>query len=290
MAILVAACASAGAASDGASTGSDGRADSFSLCGETTGPGPCSDWAPTPGPTRAPVGSSWHAAGNCWDHYSADRCQALAFAAAQQLAVGFDVITGIDIVSDPNPQPGPDFGHHTFLEVEIGGSRHQAVAIACPGISGAFDPKCMAEPVVPLGYPGGVKGSRGGYLDVPDGYTPFPSLEPAAVADAQPIHIPSLLIPIDKMGPHTIDLGTASLPNGYLTEGTVAMADPWPSSVLFTDGVVLVVRPKGGGDAIGNLYATGWHHGTYAVDVTLTFDVAWFEPGASFTLVDIVVR
>jgi hypothetical protein len=104
------------------------------------------------------------------------------------------------------------------------------------------------------------------------------------------MRVARMVIQVVETGQRTIDLGTALLPNGYLTQGSFAMADPWPSSVLFATGPRLVVRPTDGGEPIWNVYETGWHHGTYEVDVALTFDVAWFEPGTSFTVVDLVVR
>jgi len=256
-------------------------------CGMVPEPVPCVDRAVgEPGPTS--VGQLHELAGTCISTSSADGCQALALAAATQLGVGFDAVRAIDVVPNPSPEQ-IDFAHRTFLSVElVDGSRHDVV-ISCPGVSGAYDPPCMAFPIVPLGYPRGNEGG-GGYTDTPENALPFPSLDPAAVANARPLRVASLPVPITVAGKTTIVVGTALLPNGYLAEGDFGLADPWPSNVLLNGGVILEVRPTAGGDPLFNLYAHGWHPGVESVTATITFGVAWFEPGATLPLVDIVVR
>jgi hypothetical protein len=278
---------------DGAATPPGATSTSSALPSPTTGycgmvpePVPCVDRAgDEPMPTS--VGEVRDVAGTCTTTFSADRCQALAFEAATQLGVGFDQVLAVDVVPNPSPEQ-IDFAHRTFLSVAlVDGSRHDVV-ISCPGIAGAYDPPCMAVPVVPLSYPRGSDGG-GGYTDTPEDALPFPSLDPAAVAGARPLRVASLLVPITATGPHSILVGTALLPNGYLAEGDFSLADPWPSDVLL-NGVNLEVRPTAGGDPLRNLYEHGWHPGVEEVAATITFDVAWFEPVATLPIVNIVVR
>jgi hypothetical protein len=227
-------------------------------------------------------------AGTCASKFSADRCQALAFAAATQLGVGFDQVRAVDVV--PNPSPIEiDFGHRTFLEVTLASGDRTSVVISCPGVAAAYDQQCMPEPVVGLSYPRGSAGG-GGYTDTPENATPFPSLDPAAVANARPLLVPSLPVPITATGTTTIVVGTALLANGYLAEGDFGLADAWPSNVLLASGITLEIRPTAGGEPLRNLYEHGWHAGVESVTATITFDVAWFEPGASLPIVNIVVR
>ena len=225
--------------------------------------------------------------GTCLASFSADRCQALAFGAATQAGVPFERVAAIDVVPNPSPDSMPDFAHRTFLEVTLADGRVLSMAISCPGIAAAFDPKCMPEPVVPLAYP---RPGSGGYTDTPENATPFPSLDPTAVDHARPLQVSQLVVPITALGRQTIVVGTAQLPNGYLAQGDFALSDPWPSSVLFNDGIRLEIRPTGGGSPLQNLYEHGWHEGVEQVEATITFDVAWFEPGATFTIVNVVVR
>jgi hypothetical protein len=145
----------------------------------------------------------------------------------------------------------------------------------------------MNEPTVPLGYP---RGKEGGYTDTPGNATPFPSLDQLAVANARPLRVASLVVPITSTGTRTIVVGKALLANGYLAEGDFSLSDPWPSNVLFNGDIQLEVRATASGAPLQNLYEHGWHDGVEEVEATITFDVAWFEPGASLTLIDIVVE
>src|SRR5207248_1998048 len=124
----------------------------------------------------------------------------------------------------------------------------------------------------------------------PENAPPFPSLDPAAVAKARPLLVASLPVPITSTGSRTIVVGTALLANGYLAEGDFGLADPWPSNVLLASGISLEVRPTAGGDPLRNLYEHGWHPGVEEVTATITFDVAWLEPGSTLPIVNIVVR
>jgi|GEM_PF-6592239 hypothetical protein len=293
-AVLLAGCYGGAVSPGGAATSPGPISTSGALPSPTTGycgmvpePVPCVDRAgDEPMPTS--VGQLHVLAGTCASTFSADRCQALAFAAATQLGVGFDHVLAIDVVPNPSPEE-IDFAHRTFLSIALAdGSRHDVV-ISCPGIAGAYDPPCMALPTVPLSFPRGSEGG-GGYTDTPENATPFPSLEPAAVAMARPLKVASLPISITSTGPYSILVGTALLPNGYLAEADFSLADPWPSNVLLRSGVSLEVRPTAGGDPLRNLYEHGWLSDVEEVAATITFDVAWFEPGASLPIVNIVVR
>jgi hypothetical protein len=243
---------------------------------------------PVTEPHSTAFGSPHPLGGTCSNTMTADRCQAMALHAAQELGVPFDAIASIDVVADPSPDP-MDRAHRVFLSIALlDGSTHD-VTVSCPGIAGAFDPPCMTDPAVSLGFAGGAEG-HSGYTDYPENATPFPSLDPVALGSARALRIASLPIAIAATGPQTLTVGTAGLPNGYLAEAMFGMVDPWPSNVLFNGSIRLEVRPTGGGDPLWNLYEHGWHAGVEEVQATITFDVAWFEPGATIELVDLVVR
>jgi hypothetical protein len=293
-AAVLAGCYGGAASPGGAATPPEAISTAGELPSPTTGycgmdpePVPCVDRAgDVPMPTS--VGQLHDLAGTCASKFSTDRCQALAFAAATQLGVGFDEVRTLDVV--PNPSPVEiDFAHRTFLEVGLASGERRSVVISCPGVAAAYDQQCMPEPVVGLSYPRGSDGG-GGYTDTPENATPFPALDPAAVANSRPLLVASLTVPITGTGTRTIVVGKALLANGYLGEGDFALADPWPSNVLLASGIRLEVRPTAGGDPLRNLYEHGWHPGVEEVTATITFDVAWFEPGASLPIVDIVVR
>lgn len=244
--------------------------------------------APATDPVNTPVGSPHTIAGSCMSSFSADRCQALALKAATELSIPFDSIAAIDVVPNPSPEQ-MDRAHRTFLSILLrDGSRH-GVTVSCPGISAAYDASCMPSPAVSLGYPGGVD-AHVGYTDFPENATPFPALDPGAVANAKALRIDTLVVPVSATGSQTMVVGRASLANGYLAEAQFALADPWPSDVLFKGGIRLEVRPVAGGEPLTNLYEHGWHAGVEDVEATITFDIAWFLPGATIPIVDLVVR
>jgi hypothetical protein len=243
---------------------------------------------PVTEPHLTAVGAPHPLQGSCGSKFSADRCQAMALHAAIELGVAFDGIEAIDVVPDPSP-PAMDRAHRVFLSITLADGSQHDVVISCPGVAGAYDPPCMSDPALPIGFPRGSEGG-GGYTDIPENATPFPALDPAAVAAARPLEIATLTIPITERGPRTVVLGKALLANGYLAQGSFAMADPWPSNVLFASGPRMEVRPAAGGGPLWNLYEHGWHEGVEEVEATITFDAAWFEPGAELSLVDVVVR
>ncbi|HET7180712.1 MAG TPA: hypothetical protein VFI15_00610 [Candidatus Limnocylindrales bacterium] len=278
---MVAGCAAPGLAQPTAPSGS-------SQSGATEPQPSVMHDTPVGEPVPTAVGSPHPLGGSCASQATADRCQAMAFAAAQQLALPFDDIASIAIVPNPSPE-AIDFAHRTFLSIGLADGSRQDVTISCPGVSGAYLPPCMTDPTVPIGFPRGSEGG-GGYTDTPENATPFPSLDAQAVADARALTIAQMSVPISATGVETIVVGQAQLANGYLAEGDFAMADPWPSDVLFATGPRLEIRPIDGGPALQNLYEHGWQDGVEHVEATITFDVAWFEPGATLELVDIVVR
>jgi len=223
----------------------------------------------------------------CAKAYSAARCDALAIGASDSLGVGFDQVRSILIV--PNPSPVQiDFAHRTFLAVTLDDGTTHSVVISCPGISGAFDPPCMLDPKIPVGGPGGL--DRCCYTDIPGDATPVPSANPAATSQSRALGVPRLVIPITRLGPQTMEVGRATLPNGLLRDGTVDLAEPWSFDVHFRSGILLVVTPVAGGPPLTNVYEHGWREGVEEVVATLTFDVTWFKPGASITAVNLVVR
>jgi hypothetical protein len=218
----------------------------------------------------------------CVGEFSADRCQALAVAAARELGAPIGTVT-IQVEDNPNPDPGQvDFANRVFLGVRLADGAVRSVVIKCPGISGGFVPECMTDPAVPLVWPQPL-------LDFPGDATPFPEIDPLVARRAVPLRIPSLRIPIAGLGSQTIELGRAILPNGVLTESTFKLQDPWPDGVIFDGAIQLVAQPVGGGPPFTDQWVHGWHEGTEELEISVTFDVAWFRPGASFTLVDLAV-
>jgi hypothetical protein len=233
----------------------------------------------------------------CAEIYSAARCQAMTdVAAAEVSATRADVVT---IVIIPDPPPTGDvvmtLGGAKPIKVEItltDGATH--VSLMCGGL--AMAPACQDDPRL---VARSVFWPNGGYHDVPcsgeppNGCgTPLPSLEPGAVTTADPLTLGHLDIPIDHHGAYEINLGTATLANGILTEATFAFVDPWPAAIALADASVRIdVRSlEPGGRPFQNYYDHGWRPGIERVEAVLVFHVRWFEPGAVLAIRDVTVR
>jgi hypothetical protein len=119
--------------------------------------------------------------------------------------------------------------------------------------------------------------------------SPLPDIDPAVTDRAVPLSVPSLTIPIDHEGPYAVDAGTATLPNGVLSETAVTLTDDTRVDVLIPAGIRLEVIGEDG-NPMSNKYDHGWRAGLETVRVRLVFDVDSFDPGAELVLTDLLVR
>lgn len=219
--------------------------------------------------------------------FASARCEAIAVRAADSRGVDPNRVVRVDVLQAPAAPAGNVGGARevsVLLTLDDGSTRD--AAISCGGIAGAFDPPCMAEPVVEVTFSGS---DSGGYRDIPEGSTPFPAIDPAADAAARPLRIARQTIPINGPGPARILLGQVALANGVLQEVSISLADPWPDTVVLRSPLRMDIAPAGEAP-IWNIYVHGWHEGTETVEAWLTFDAAIVRPGASLELVDVVVR
>ncbi len=277
VAMLVGACAPGGSGTDSAEPLRFGSTSASDVAAPSPSDLPSSG-SPSPSIAFTSAGEP------CARVFNSDRCDALTAFAADQLGVPFPTVRAIGILPNPSPRQ-IDFAHRTFLSVRLDDGTTRPLIVSCPGIASATDPQCMPNPAVPLSG-----SSNGGYTDSPDGSTPLPSLEPAAVANARPHRIAELDIPITSLGRKTMTIGTALLANGVLRDRHAALKDPWPTDVHFADWISVEVTLAGTDVPLTNLYEAGWKPGVEEVVVTLTYDVVWFKPGATLSLVDILVR
>ena len=139
----------------------------------------------------------------------------------------------------------------------------------------------------------------GGYYDgtEPQLLRGRPTIAPDALADAMPLRITRLDIPIDHAGHYEVSLGEARLPNGILTAEDFALVELCSTGVSIWDGgagdlhIGLEIRSLDeGGKLIRNIYEHGWHPGSERVEAVLVFNVFHFDPGATLGIKDLVVR
>jgi hypothetical protein len=161
------------------------------------------------------------------------------------------------------------------------------------GIDAAASWLCTETPVIATRTP-----ATNGYRDVPcageDGEacaTPVPTPRPADLAAAVPLVVRGLAIPIERIGPHEIEIGEARLPNGILRDATLRLGHSAPDRLLIhRDGVTLRLESTDGGGSIENAYDHGWREGTERVRAVLAFTVEELGPGASLEVEEVVVR
>jgi hypothetical protein len=238
----------------------------------------------------------------CRQVFNAVRCLAMTDYAAVQLKVRREDIAAIDILPEPTPETHDVM---TTLQTRSGGppidvrvtmtdGSTQLASMHCGGI--ASHPACVDDPHLTTGS---VTGRNGGYHDTPcsgdppDGCaTPLPTIEPTAAAAARPLTIDRLDIPLDHVGPYEVKLGEATLPNGILTEASLALVDDWPPGVTITSGAVAIrVRSlEPDGKPFNNYFDHGWRAGTERVEAVLSFDVDHVDPGATLGIRDVMVR
>ena len=122
---------------------------------------------------------------------------------------------------------------------------------------------------------------QSGYWDVPCTDPPSSCAtpvapDPSALAQARPLRIAALEVPVGPVGHRAVEIGRAVLPNGILSEATFALADSLEGGFTLEPNVVRMefrstdsTRPP-----FTNVYVRGRFHGVEEVRVLLVFDVA----------------
>ena len=107
---------------------------------------------------------------------------------------------------------------------------------------------------------------------------------------ARPLRVPVLDIPLDHLGPYTVDVGEVGLPDGAFTTSSASVVDIRPGSfwiAAMPGSMIEPVDPTR--PPVGNIYREPFD-GVEPVRVILVFDVTEFSPGAVLQVRDIVVE
>jgi hypothetical protein len=234
--------------------------------------------------------------------FSEARCTAIRVSVARALGVDPGEISTMEILPAPTPERAEDGrmignlsgGPPPEVAVALADGSAHRVTLPCGGIASGYVPACMDEPALRPS-----SATMGGYRDVPcageppDGCaTPQPPSEAEAVAEATPIEVAALDVPVDRTGPYEVLVGTGSLANGILSEASFALAEPWPEGIVMLEGsVFLDVRSREpDGRPFDNYYLHGWREGVERIEAFLVFDVDHVEPGGTLRIRDLVVR
>jgi hypothetical protein len=237
----------------------------------------------------------------CAAVYSEPRCVAIAERVAAESPVDGQAVVDFHIAPEPTPQVAEDgtmvivshSGNPVVVRVTLEDGSTRDVYVGCAGIGDPADPICTDVPRLHTFAIGGE-----GYRDLPCGAdgdtcaTPVPPPDPNLVLASSPIIVDHVDVPIDHVGPYAIRIGAGSLPNGVLSDASFRLVDEWPDGVTLEGGSVLLdVRSlEPDGRPFDNYYNHGWREDLERIEAVLVFEVKGFEPGATLSVADVVVR
>lgn len=231
---------------------------------------------------------------------SARRCAYIVDWAKQRAGLAPDASVTVQLLGDPRCASSPDpsscvdvsLGFHFLVRVRLidTDGRSTDELVSC-GVGGQYSLLCADPPQIEIITP-----AQAGYYDIPCSSengpcsTALPAPDPDAAAQAQPLRLPAMDIPIDHVGAYTVAVGQAVLPNGLLSGASFRLADDAPTDVLLSGGLQLVIRDHADGTQLVSAVEHGVRPGTETVDAALTFAVESFDPGSVLHVVDLVVR
>jgi hypothetical protein len=226
------------------------------------------------------------------------RCAAVVARATELAGDPAGVVT---IVVRKAPVDTTHLGSHPIATVgfTLGDGTSKTVEIHCLNVVGAVssDRVCSDDPQIRID--GGVS------HDVPcgpdpcdeqhPGATPPPSPRPEVIAASEPLVLPAFDVPLDHVGHYDVLVGSASLPDGLLSERSGELADTRPTSWWIDSGVQIVVRPGEPCTGESCQQIDSIYHDPFAgpqpVHVYLVFDVVELEtPGVVLEVRNLVVR
>jgi hypothetical protein len=237
------------------------------------------------GVVGAPRGGPYPEACAQWS-YSARRCEAIVDRARRSAQLAEADVRAVSLL--PFERAVTLGGGQVALvrfELTTGATVDQDVW--CVGIGRG--PACTEEPRIRV--LGGLDRDVPCAGEAPDGCATLPPTPPAvAVSAATPLRLTSLDVPLDHEGRYEIQVGAATLPNGYLSERSFRLADDSPDSFWINDGVLLEVRPEiAGRPPVGSIYRDPFD-GPEPVAVFLVFEVNDLDNPSVLQILDVVVR
>ncbi|HEX5590406.1 MAG TPA: hypothetical protein VFX65_08975 [Candidatus Limnocylindrales bacterium] len=252
-------------------------------------------------PTRPPADVALAYPDGCAAYGLSERqCAFIVELAMQDAGVPENEIARIELLGDPDcVDPGgglcnTSLGSTFLVRVRL---------ITDGGASSEHTRRCMLGSGYPCTDDPGLAvssptGPNGGYWDTPCNpgpapagcATPMPPIDPDAAANAVALEIADLDIAIDHVGDYRIELGTATLPNGQLSEASVrsVSSEGWVVVDRFLRLTVTSEDPSR--PPFETAYQHGWYPGTERVSVVLEFTVLQADPGAVLSLAGILVR
>ena len=225
--------------------------------------------------------------------FAPPRCDAVVARAKAQAGYPTDVVT---VVVRRSVDGGITLGSVPLATVALirGDGTEQTVELRC-WFGGAIssDRACSDDPQIRLF--GGVNrdtpcpGTEPCGPDNPPSKLP-PGPRPASIAASSPLRVPSVDVPLDHVGHYEVPVGTASVPDGVMSERSASLADTRPTTFWIDDGVTIDVRSDIAGRPPVDMYYRDRFDGPEPVHIYLVFDVVEVHPGAVLQVRNLVVR
>lgn len=232
----------------------------------------------------------------------AEACARLEFSQARCDAVVAQAMAGAGVrpADVANVELGRPDGHTVSLGGELSALARLHLTdgrvidheVWCIGVGSQFRAWCVNELQIELhsGANHDVPCTGDDPLGTPEGCATPITLDPEAVAQARSLLVDAIDIPL-TVGHHDVELGLATLPNGFLDVATFTLADLAPDGVNIPAGIQLIVTSTDPGrPPLGNAYERGTFPGVEEVVASLVFDVVDAPPGAVLQVRDVVVR
>ena len=225
--------------------------------------------------------------------FATRQCASMVARAKSQLGVYPPVdATSIDILP-PSDDGAVNLGGFMISRVRfhLAGGEDRTEEIWCIGVGGGGDEACNHDPTIAIGAGDvgrDVPCAGGG--DPPTGCATLPPTpRPEIQALARPLRVPVLDIPLDRVGPYTVAVGEAGLPDGAFTRSAASVLDERPTAFWIRDARLEIepVDPKR--PPVGSIYREPFD-GVERVKVFLVFDVTELESDSVLQVRDIVVE
>ena len=228
--------------------------------------------------------------GACADlRCAARQCAALVARAETQSGITAAEAAGVDIL--PPVQDGvARIGGSMVSRVRfhLRDATERTEEIWCMGVARSGDDACISDPKIFIA--GGDVGR-----DVPCTHPPTgcatepPTPRPEIQAQARPLRVPILDIPLDHLGAYKVEVGEAGLPDGAFTRSSVRFLDEHPTNFWLRDATLVIEPVDPTRPPIGSIFRDPYD-GVEQVRVSIKFDVTELSPGAVLQVRDIVVE
>lgn len=224
--------------------------------------------------------------------FSQSRCDAVVAQAMEGAGVQAADVVSVELGRPDGRKIGLGGQLAALARLHIGDGRVIDHEVWCIGVGSYFNAWCVDDPQIELfmGANRDVPCSGEDAAGTPEGCATPIVLDPDAVEGAVPLRVEAIDVLL-TVGHHEVELGRATLPNGYLSEARFGLADPGPDGVSIPDGIRLVVTSTDASrPPLGNVYERGTFPGVEEVVAALVFDVVEAPPGAVLQVRDVVVQ